>query len=265
MFIIPNISPVAFEFFSLKIYWYGLSYFFGIIIGLFIIKELDRKYLHLSGDSKLLDNFLFYLVAGILLGGRLGYILFYNVSFYLHNPSEIIKVWQGGMAFHGAFFGLLIAIYLFARKHNLKYFGLTDYFCFSVPIGILLGRIANFINQELIGRETNFLYGVKFIDDEKVRHASQLYEAFGEGVLIFIIFIFLEYKLKILKKVGIITSLFLILYGLARFIIEFFREPDSQIGFFFNFFTLGQLFSVCMVGLGIFLISYLQKNRKLLS
>ena len=254
MFIIPNIDPVAFEFFSLKIHWYGLSYFFGIIIGLFIIQKLDKKYRHLSGDQKLLDNFIFYLTIGILLGGRLGYILFYNLAFYLDHPSEIIKVWHGGMAFHGAFFGLLIAIYVFAKKHHVKYLGLTDYFCFSAPIGIFLGRISNFVNQELVGRETTFAYGVKFFNDEKVRHASQLYEAFGEGLLIFLILFFLEYKFKILKNTDLVTSLFLIFYGIARLIIEFFREPDMQIGLIFNLFTLGQFFSIFMIGLGVFLL-----------
>lgn len=258
MFLIPEINPIAFEFFSLKIYWYGLSYFFGVIIGFFIIKKLDSKYFYLSGDSKLLDNFIFYLVLGVLLGGRLGYVLFYNLSFYLENPSEIVKVWHGGMAFHGAFFGLLIAIYFFAKRNKLKYFALTDYLCFAAPPGIFLGRISNFINRELIGRETNFDYGVKFFDDEKIRHASQLYEAFGEGILIFLIFLFLEYKFKILKNPGIITSLFLILYGSIRFFIEFFREPDSQIGFFFSIFTLGQFFSLFMVILGI--IIFLKKK-----
>jgi phosphatidylglycerol:prolipoprotein diacylglycerol transferase len=259
MLIIPNIDPIAFEFLSIKIYWYGLSYFFGVIIGFFIIKKLDQKYLYLSGDSKLLDNFIFYLIVGILLGGRIGYILFYNLLFYLQNPLEIFKVWHGGMAFHGAFFGLILSIYIFAKKYKVKYFGLTDYLCFTVPIGIFFGRISNFINQELIGRETNFIYGVKFANDDKVRHASQLYEALSEGFLIFLIFLFLEYKFKILKNPGKITSFFLILYGVSRFIVEFFREPDVQIGLFMDYFTLGQIFCIIMIIISFFVLFKMRK------
>lgn len=264
MFIIPEINPIALEFFSLKIYWYGLAYFFGIIIGLLFIKKLDKKYSHLLNNQKLFDDFIVYIILGILLGGRLGYVLFYNPSFYMQHPSEIIKVWHGGMAFHGAVIGLLLSLYTFSKRNKLKFFGLTDYLCFVAPIGIFFGRISNFINLELIGRETNFAYGVKFFNDEKVRHASQIYEAFGEGLFILTIFLLLEYKFKILKNTGLISSLFLILYGTIRFFIEFFREPDSQIGLFFNFMTMGQIFCLLMIISG--LVSYglyVNKNKNL--
>ncbi len=264
MLVIPDINPIAFEFFSLKIYWYGLSYFFGIIIGLFFIKKLDKKYNLLTGNDKLFDGFVVHIGAGILLGGRIGYVLFYNLDFYLDNLSEIIKIWHGGMSFHGALIGLIVSIYIFAKKNNLNFFGLIDYIAFVAPIGIFFGRLSNFVNKELIGRETNWKYGVQMSNGE-IRHASQIYEAIGEGLILFTILLFAEYKWKILSKNGITASLFLIIYGIIRFFVEFVREPDGQIGLFFNFLTLGQLFCLIMVFGGLLLSSIQTRNQKLLS
>ena len=249
---IPYINPIAIKIGPIAIHWYGLSYIIGLFIGITIIKKLNKKYNYFS-NSELIDTFLMYVILGIALGGRLGYIIFYNLSYYLNDLSEIVKIWHGGMSFHGALIGLGISTWIFTTKYKLKFFAITDYIAFVSPIGIFLGRIANFINNELIGRETNWEFGVQRYGESISRHASQLYEAFGEGLLIFLIFALLEWKYKILSKNCLTTSLFMIFYGTIRFGIEYFREPDIQIGLILNIFTEGQILCFGMILLGIFL------------
>ena len=182
----------------------------------------------------------------MIVGGRLGYILFYNFSYYLSNPINIFKIWQGGMSFHGALIGIILGTYFFASKKNIKLFLLLDVIACVAPIGIFFGRIANFINGELIGKPTNILVGVVFPKiDNIARHPSQLYEALLEGLLLFLILILILSKKN--YKVGTCSYMFLILYGFFRVFSEFFREPDIQVGYLFNFISMGSILSIFMI------------------
>ena len=255
---INNFDPVAFQIFSFEIRWYSLAYVFGIILGWFYCKKKlikDQKILNLF------DDLITYLIIGIIVGGRLGYVLFYNLEYYLENFSEILMIWNGGMSFHGAVIGILISSYLFAKKNKLDHFIFLDLVSMVAPIGIFLGRISNFINSELYGRQTDFIWSVKFIKiDNLSRHPSQIYEAFFEGLILFILlnFIFKNY----LKKVGAISSLFLIYYSIFRFVIEFTREPDIQIGYLILGLTMGQIVSIAFFIAGIFLYYFKNEIKK---
>ena len=194
---INNFDPVAFEIFSLEIRWYSLSYIFSILLGWYFAKNLFINNKNLKDQF---DEYVTYLVIGIILGGRLGYILFYNLNYYLHNIIDIFKIWEGGMSFHGGVVGVIWATYLFSKKNKNNIFEYLDIVSIVSPIGIFFGRIANFINSELYGYETSVLWGVKFIQiDSLVRHPSQLYQAALEGLLLFVIILFF-WKKKLLRK-----------------------------------------------------------------
>ena len=253
---INDFDPVAFNIFSLEIRWYSLSYIFGIIFGWFYCK---KKLIKNDSIQKLFDDYIFYLIIGIILGGRLGYVVIYNLSYYFSHPFEILMIWQGGMSFHGAVIGVVISTYFFSAKNKINTFYFLDLVALSAPIGIFLGRISNFINSELYGRTTDLFWGVKFEKiDNLIRHPSQLYEAFLEGILLFI---FLNYFSKKYKNRlnGFTSSLFLIIYSLFRFLIEFTREPDTQLGYFFDFLTMGQLISIVFLIFG--LVLFYKKNE----
>ena len=193
----------------------------------------------------------------MLIGGRIGYVLFYNFGYYLSNPFDILKIWEGGMSFHGALIGVILGTYSFAIKKNIPTFFLLDIIAFVAPIGIFFGRIANFINGELIGKTTDVFWGVIFpLVDDKIRHPSQLYEAFFEGVVLFIIMNLTLYKNN--YKTGTCSYMFLIFYGIFRTFSEFFREPDSQIGHLFGPISMGMILSFLMILAGI--IIFLKKN-----
>ena len=252
---INNFDPVAFQFFSLEIRWYSLSYIFGIIFGWIYCKNKLIK------DEKLLnlfDDLITYLIIGIILGGRIGYILLYNFNYYIENLSEILIIWHGGMSFHGGLLGVILATILFSKKHKLDSFIFLDLISLVAPIGLFLGRIANFINSELYGRETDVFWSVKFINiDDIPRHPSQIYEALFEGLVLFFLLNYLTKK-KGFSTPGIISSIFLIFYSLFRFVLEFFRAPDYQIGYLIYQLTLGQFISIIFFFLGISL--YLKKK-----
>ena len=253
---INNFDPVALNFFSLEIRWYSLSYIFGIIIGWVYCKKILIKNNNLS---KLLDDLITYLIIGIIIGGRLGFVLFYNFQYYFHNPIEIIMIWNGGMSFHGGLLGVIASTIIFSNKHNINKFIFLDLIAASAPIGIFLGRISNFINSELYGRETDVFWSVIFPKiDNITRHPSQIYEALLEGVLLFIIIFYLT-KINFLKKPGLISSIFLIFYSLFRFVAEFFRAPDEHIGFIFLNLTMGQGISIIFFCLGFYLF-LIKKN-----
>ena len=246
---INDFDPVAFNIFSLEIRWYSLSYIFGIIFGwLYCKKKLIKDF----SIQKLFDDYLIYLILGIVLGGRLGYVLIYNLKYYSSNPIEIFMIWQGGMSFHGAVIGVILTTYIFSIKEKINTFYFLDLVALSSPIGIFFGRIANFINSELYGRETDLLWSVKFIlIDNSSRHPSQIYEAIFEGLILFILLNFLITKDG--KKDGYISSIFLIFYSIFRFFIEFTREPDVHIGLVLFNLSMGQLISVAVFIAGIFL------------
>jgi len=255
---INNFDPVAFEILSLKIRWYSLAYIFGIILGWVYCKKRLIKDPHIKA---LFDDFITYLIIGVILGGRLGYALFYNLKYYLENPSEILMVWNGGMSFHGGLIGVIVASQLFSKKHNLNQFVFLDLVALSAPIGIFFGRIANFINSELIGRAADLPWSVQFVLIDNIkRHPSQLYEAFFEGIILFFLLGYF-FRKNYLQSPGKISSLFLIFYSLFRFFAEFFRAPDAQIGYLVLNLTQGQLISIFFLVAGIVLF-YLKNNEK---
>ena len=251
-----NFDPVAFQIFSIEIRWYSLSYIFGIILGWFYCKKFlikDKKIVNLF------DDLITYLIIGIIIGGRLGYIIFYNPIYYSNNLIEIFMIWNGGMSFHGGVLGTIIVTYIFGKKNNINCCIFLDLIAMSAPIGIFLGRISNFINSELYGRQTDIFWAVIFKKiDNLSRHPSQIYEAFFEGIILFILLNFV-FKKYFFKSPGIISSIFIIFYSLFRFLIEFTREPDAQLGFIFLNFTLGQIISVIFFIAGLSL--YYKKNE----
>tara|TARA_B100000767_G_scaffold110271_1_gene105549 strand:- start:474 stop:1247 length:774 start_codon:yes stop_codon:yes gene_type:complete len=255
---INNFNPVAFEILSFEIRWYSLAYIIGIILGWVYCKKILIKDQRILG---LFDDFITYLIIGVILGGRLGYAVFYNLKYYLENPLEILMVWNGGMSFHGGLIGVIIATQLFSYKHKINQFIFLDLVALAAPIGIFFGRIANFINSELIGRETDLPWSVQFILIDNIkRHPSQLYEAFFEGVILFFLLSYF-FKRNYLKNPGKISALFLILYSLFRFLMEFLRSPDPQIGYLILNLTLGQLISILFFVAGLFLF-YIKNNEK---
>ena len=252
---INNFDPVAFNFFALEIRWYSLSYIFGIILAWVYCKRFLIKD---ERELKLFDDLISFLIIGVIVGGRLGYVIFYNPIYYLKNPIEILMLWNGGMSFHGGTLGVIFATYLFSKKNKNNSFIFLDLIAMSAPIGIFLGRIANFINSELYGRQTDFLLSVKFEKvDDLHRHPSQIYEAFFEGIVLFIFMNFF-FRKYLYKSPGVISSLFLVFYSIFRFLIEYTREPDTHLGFIFLNLTQGQIISILFFIIG--LILFYKKN-----
>ena len=249
---IHNLNPVIINFGLLEIRWYSLAYIFGIFLGFYYAKYVIKKFWGKENiNTQNLDNFLIYLILGIILGGRLGYILFYNFYYYYQKPLEILFLWRGGMSFHGGVIGVLIASLIFAKKNNVKILVLTDIVVCATPIGIFLGRIANFINGELYGKKTFSDYGVIFPKiDMEPRHPSQLYEAILEGlILFFLLNIILKFKKKLFN--GELSCYFLIFYSIFRIISELFREPDKHIGYIIFNISLGTIISFSFLIFGI--------------
>ena len=257
---INNFDPVAIQIFSIEIRWYSLAYIAGILIGWVLSKRIFISNFQLKEKF---DDFITYLILGIIIGGRLGYVFFYNLNYYFDNFFEIFMIWQGGMSFHGGLIGVIIASYWFAKKNNQNPYEYLDIVSLVAPIGIFFGRIANFINSELYGIETSLPWAVKFTQvDDLFRHPSQLYEAFFEGIVLFIILVILRNK-GFMKIPGLVSSLFLILYSIFRFIIELFRVPDEQLGYLFFNLTMGQIISFIflLIGTYLFVMKYEQKKN----
>ena len=254
---INNFDPVAIQIFSIEIRWYSLAYIFGILIGWLYCKKILIKDKNIS---KLFDDLISYLIIGIILGGRLGYVIFYNLEYFLSNPIEILMIWHGGMSFHGGLLGVIASTIIYAKKHNVNKFIFLDLIAGSAPIGIFFGRIANFLNSELYGRETDILWSVIFTKiDNITRHPSQIYEALLEGLILFFILFFFIKKNYLLKP-GLISSLFLIFYSLFRFLVEFFRVPDEQVGLIYLNLTIGQIISLIFLSFGFYLF-FIKKNE----
>ena len=252
---INNFDPVAINIFAFEIRWYSLSYIFGIIFGWIYCK---KKLIILDKYKSLFDDYIVYIILGIIAGGRLGYVLIYNFNYYLKNPLEIIMIWQGGMSFHGAVLGIIVSTYFFSLKNKVNVFYFLDLVALSAPIGIFFGRVSNFLNSELYGRETDIFWSVKFVlIDNLDRHPSQIYEAILEGLLLFVL---LNYFIsRTGKKEGYISSLFLIFYSIFRFLVEFTREPDQHIGLIMFNLSMGQIISIVVFFIGI-LLWRLKKN-----
>ena len=259
-----NLDPVLIDFGVIAIRWYSLAYIIGIILGWWLGKKILTLVLektNLNFNIKEFDDLISYLIISIIIGGRCGYIIFYNLSYYISNPLDIIKIWEGGMSFHGALIGIILGTYLFSLKKNIPTFFLLDIIACVSPIGIFLGRIANFINGELVGKVTSVSWGVIFpAIDNLPRHPSQLYEAMLEGFVLFILLNFTIFSQK--YKIGMCSCLFLIFYGIFRIISEIFRAPDVQLGYFFNFLSMGTILSSFMILSGFIILNILQKKNE---
>lgn len=258
----PDIDPIALSLGSLHIRWYGLAYLTGFLGGWFYagwLADLDRDRRPNRED---IDNLLPLLVLGVVLGGRIGYVLFYNFSEYADSPLDMFKVWEGGMSFHGGLLGVAAAIIGYAWRNKIHPLAIGDIIATVTPIGLFFGRIANFINGELYGRIATVPWAVNFPRGHDLpRHPSQLYEAFLEGICLFIVMFLLARKPDIRRTHGILFGVFLAGYGLCRFIIEFFREPDEQIGFILQYFSMGQLLSLPMMAVGGLIIWHARRKK----
>ena len=252
-----NLNPVAVDFFSLKIYWYSLAYVFGFIFCSYYSKYLVKKKL-LNLELLIIDDFITWMIITVLIGGRLGYVVFYNSDFYFNNPAEIFKIWKGGMSFHGALLGVILIIFFYSKIKKIKFNELANLVAYSSPVGIFLGRLANFVNAELVGRPTDGTWGILYRPELFPRHPSQIYEAVLEGLIIFLILNFFV-RSKIKNKFNG-YALFLIFYSFFRFNLEFFREPDSHLGFIFNNISMGQILTLPMFLIGII---FLRNEKKL--
>lgn len=251
----PSIDPVLVRLGPLEVRWYGFMYLMGFLAGYMVIRsELRRK----NGPVPVqdADDLLFYLVLGLLVGARLGYALFYNLEAYLHAPWEILAVWHGGMSFHGGLVGMVVSGWIFARRHAAPFLELADIGALAAPIGLMLGRIGNFINGELFGRVTDSPLGMVFPGGGPLpRHPSQLYEALFEGLVLFLLLWWLRVRTR---NPGELLSAFLVAYGIFRFVIEFWREPDPQLGFIARWMTMGQILCLVMIVAGVALFAYIR-------
>ena len=258
MLVHPQFNPVAVQLGPLAIHWYGLMYLAGFMTFLWLGRRRIAALNHPQINTKLLDDLLFYGVLGVILGGRLGYVLFYKASYYLAHPLEIFAVWQGGMSFHGGFLGVLVAIVWLAYKKKLRWLQLTDFIAPLVPPGLAFGRIGNFINGELWGRPTDMPWAMVFPQvDNLPRHPSQLYEFALEGLLLFALLWLYARKPR---PVGAVSGLFLIGYGSFRFLAEFTREPDDFLGLLSFGMSMGQWLSLPMVLAGVLLMALSAKR-----
>jgi phosphatidylglycerol:prolipoprotein diacylglycerol transferase len=263
----PVIDPVLVSIGPFAIRWYALAYIVGILLGWVYARRLIRNERLWGGPAPLtvtdFDDFVLWVTLGIILGGRTGYVLFYNLPHFLQNPSEIFAVWHGGMSFHGGFLGCVIAVFGFALRRGIPILPLGDLTCAVAPIGLFLGRMANFINSELWGRVTDVPWGIVFPNGGSLpRHPSQLYEGALEGLgLLVLLYVFM--RMGALKRPGTILGAFALFYGLARSFCEFFREPDPQLGFLWGGLTMGMLLSVPLMLVGIWLILWARKRPPL--
>lgn len=255
----PNIDPVAIALGPVKVHWYGLMYVFGFL-ALWFFTVRRAKQPNSGWTAEQVGDLVFYGALGVILGGRIGYMLFYNLSQYIDHPLDIFKVWQGGMSFHGGLIGVLLAMLYFARKTGRTFFTVADFIAPWTPIGLGLGRLGNFINHELWGRTTDVPWGMVFRDGGPLpRHPSQLYQAALEGLALFVILWLFTRKPR---PTGSVSGLFLVGYGTFRVIAEFVREPDAQLGYLaFGWLTMGQILSVPMILFGVGLIAWAYKKK----
>ncbi len=258
----PQIDPVLVSLGPLKIRWYGLMYVLGFMISWFLVRYQIRT-MHLKQLEAEFENLNFTLIICLVLGGRLGYVFFYNAPYYLQHPLEILATWHGGMSFHGAVLAIIIGGFIFCRKKGLNFLETADIYVITTPLGLGLGRIGNFMNGELYGRVSDVPWAMVFPGGGPLaRHPSQLYEALLEGVLLFIIcWKMRTVKIKKQWGHGTLLAIFLAVYGIFRTIVEFFREPDAHIGFMAGFITRGQLLSAIMIVSGLILFFTVQKSK----
>ncbi|GHS98937.1 prolipoprotein diacylglyceryl transferase [Bacteroidia bacterium] len=278
MIIVEPINPVAINLLGLQIRWYALAYIAAFIVGFWLVKKLIKNQKSEIRNQKSFDNLMSAVILGVILGGRLGYVLFYNLPYFLENPWKIFAVWQGGMSFHGGLIGVIVAVFLFVWKSKAKEnspcvsrftlyvqniknaFGILDILAVVAPLGLFFGRIANFINMEVMGRATDVAWGITFAGslDQTPRHPSPLYEAGLEGILLFVI-MFALWRTRLRNRAGVLSGIFAILYAVFRIFAEQFRQPDEQLGFLTSWgLTMGQLLSGVMLlaGATVLVVAY---------
>ena len=258
----PDIDPVAFSLGPISVRWYGLMYLAAFAAALFLGNLRARKSNGLWHPDQIGD-LVFYGAIGVILGGRFGYVFFYNFDYFLSNPLWLFKVWEGGMAFHGGLLGVLVAMWLYGRSQGKTFFQITDFVAPIVPLGLGFGRLGNFIGGELWGRASDVSWAMVFPNDpsQLARHPSQLYQFFLEGIVLFSVLWWFSSKPRPRMAV---SGVFLLIYGMARFAVEFFREPDAQLGFIaFDWLTMGQLLSTPMIILGIGMVFWAYKHHPL--
>ena len=261
---INPISPVAFSLFGIPVRWYALAYIAGFVIGYWLFRKMmESKSSPVAMDKKQVDDLFTAVILGVVLGGRLGYVLVYNPLFFIMHPLEIFAVWHGGMSFHGGLVGVLLAVWLFARKNKIQTWSILDMLAVATPIGFFCGRIANFINMEVMGRATDVPWAIVFRGETPIpRHPSPIYEAFGEGIVLFALMALLYRFTGLRKHPGALSGIFGMGYGIMRIICEQFRAPDAQIGFLTSWgLTMGTLLSTIMVVAGaiIFAVAFRKK------
>ena len=265
--IVHNFDPVLIDLGLFQIRWYSLAYILGIIIGwMYAVKIINlttnNKYNFEQIKTSHFNDLIIYLVVGMVIGGRLGYVFFYNFVYYSENFFEIFKLWQGGMSFHGALLGVIVSLIFFSKKTKTNFFKFADIVSCVAPIGIFLGRIANFINGELYGKISTLPWAVIFPNGGSMaRHPSQIYEAILEGIILFALINYFALKKKLLFKTGYISGLFLVSYSILRMLSEIFREADIHLGLFFNYFSLGTLLSLATLVAGLVMIMFAKKNE----
>ncbi len=266
-FTFPQIDPVAFAFdvigHHFEVHWYALAYVAGFLLGWRVAVYLTGLYKdNLRPNKDDIDDFITWAILGVLLGGRVGYVLFYNLPVYIDQPLEALKVWHGGMSFHGGALGVICALILYAKIKHVSFLRLADIATTVVPIGLLLGRLANFVNGELFGRVTESSWGMVFPrGGDLPRHPSQLYEAATEGLVLFIILFALMHIQAVRQHRGVVAGSFLLFYGAFRFCVEFFREPDVQLGFIFDQVTMGQILCIPMIVVGALIVIWRAKCK----
>ncbi|GAB4576653.1 MAG: prolipoprotein diacylglyceryl transferase [Rhodothalassiaceae bacterium] len=260
----PEIDPVMFRIFGLPIRWYSMAYLLGLLFAWWWARRIaERRKLPVTRAD--LDDFLTYAILSVILGGRLGYVLFYKPLYYLENPLAILRLWDGGMSFHGGLVATTLLIIFFARSRKIPLYRFADLIAAVVPVGLMLGRLANFINGELWGRPTDLAIAMIFPADPLglPRHPSQLYEAFLEGALLFTVLNFLVWRTDIMKKrPGFIVGCFFLGYGLARFIVEYAREPDAHLGLLAGLISMGQILSLPMILFGLWLVHHSRRTAE---
>ena len=263
----PQFDPVLVSFGPFAIRWYALAYICGILLGWLYARAIIANARYWGGPAPLtvadFDDFVLWVTVGIILGGRTGYVLFYNLKHFIADPIEIVQVWKGGMSFHGGFLGCVLAVGLFSLKRGIPFLSLGDITCAAGPIGLCLGRLANFVNGELWGRTTDVSWAMVFPGREAgplPRHPSQLYEATLEGLVLFVILLILIRR-GALRRPGLVTGAFAIVYAIMRAFCELFREPDAQLGFIWRGTTMGMLLSVPLLLAGIGFVAYALRRQ----
>ena len=256
----PNISPVMFSIGPFAVRWYAMAYIVGLVFGMWYMKRLVMNPAVWNGTKpsatpQQIDDLFLWAMLGVVLGGRLGYVIFYGTAQTIADPWSVFRTWEGGMSFHGGFFGVILASYLFGRRHNIGLDRLLDLGAAATPVGLGLGRLANFVNGELYGRVTDVPWAFVFPNGGPApRHPSQLYEFALEGVFLFALINVAVYRYKILTRPGLAAGLYALTYASARIIVEFVREPDAQLGFFGGFVTMGMILSIPLIAIGIWLV-----------